>query len=147
MALRDGILTRMASLLSLEGRESRLGFWRLQLAFSAATAAIWCAGIFAVVYLGPWAELSLVILLPVFAMILSVTVRRLHYRSKGLLWIVPLGFGPYLLLAFAEHLGRSLAAAFVLLAALGLWVWGWAEIGFMDGADGANRFGPDPRAA
>jgi uncharacterized membrane protein YhaH (DUF805 family) len=141
-----------AALFSLDGRETRLNFWRLYLAINLATAVVWCADLFAVIGLGPWAGLLFLPLLPLGAMMSALVVRRVHDRGKNAAWALFFVFGPLILTEPAQALAsqisswQTLAALGMSLGGLALSIWGFIEIGLMKGAPGDNRYGPDPRA-
>ena len=141
-----------AALFSLDGRETRLNFWRLYLAINLATAVVWCADLFAVIGLGPWAGLLFLPLLPLGAMMSALVVRRVHDRGKNAAWALFFVFGPLILTEPAQALAsqtspwQTLAALGMSLGGLALSIWGFIEIGLMRGAPGDNRYGPDPRA-
>jgi len=140
------------ALFSLDGRETRLNFWRLYLAINLATAVVWCADLFAVIGLGPWAGLLFLALLPLGAMMATLVVRRVHDRGRNAAWALLFVFGPLILTEPAQAMAgetspwRVLAALGMSLGGLALSIWGFVEIGLMKGAPGDNRYGPGPRA-
>jgi uncharacterized membrane protein YhaH (DUF805 family) len=140
-----------AALFSLDGRETRLNFWRLYLAINLATAVVWCADLFAVIGLGPWAGLLFLPLLPLGAMMSALVVRRVHDRGKNAAWAIFFVFGPLILTEPAQALAgqtspwQTLAALGMSFGGLALSIWGFIEIGLMKGAPGDNRYGPGPR--
>jgi uncharacterized membrane protein YhaH (DUF805 family) len=142
----------LAALFSVDGRETRLGFWRLYLSITAVTALVWCASLFAIIGLGPWAGFALLALLPLGAMMSALVVRRVHDRGKNALWALFFVFGPLVLTEPAQSLAANpnppqmLAALGLSMAGLALSIWSFIEIGMMKGSAGANRYGPDPSA-
>lgn len=94
---------------------------------------------------GPYGPLSALFALGTFLPSLAVGVRRLHDTDRSGWWLL-IGYGP-------------LAFALALLAAgnmqFGMMLLGAAAIGFLallvlmvlEGSQGANQFGPDPKRA
>lgn len=88
----------------------------------------------------------------------AVIVKRLHDREKGAIWLLPFIVLPWLLDAFVwwsgpmAHgwpqdlfigpVGMARGAAYVLALALCLWM--LADLYFLRGTAGNNRFGRDP---
>ena len=140
-----------AALFSLDGRETRLNFWRLYMAINLATAVVWCADLFAVIGLGPWAGLLFLPLLPLGAMMSALVVRRVHDRGKNAAWALFFVFGPLILTEPAQALAsqtspwQTLAVLGMSFGGLALSIWGFIEIGLMKGAPGDNRYGPGQR--
>jgi uncharacterized membrane protein YhaH (DUF805 family) len=137
-------------LFSLRGRASRLGFWRFYLGITAASAVVWCGGLFAIIGLGPWAGFLLLALFPLWAMSAALVVRRVHDRGRGTPWAVIFVFGPLALIEPAQTLLRgpnpdlTPMATILAWAGLALGAWGFVEIGFRRGTAGPNPYGPDP---
>ncbi len=84
---------------------------------------------------------------------LAQTVKRLHDRNKGAAWLLAfivlplvLEFAAMFLYVAGGFSKSSLAAAFCNLAGLFLWIWAFAELLFLRGTAGDNRFGRDPLA-
>jgi uncharacterized membrane protein YhaH (DUF805 family) len=73
-------------------------------------------------------------------------IKRLHDRDRSGWWIVPLVLAPGLFGQFEDQLGDSYAGAVLGLIAFVLYVWGFIELGCLNGTRGPNRFGPDPLA-
>ena len=143
---------KFAALFSLDGRETRLSFWRLYLAINLVTTVVWCADLFAVIGLGPWAGVLFLALLPLGAMMSALVVRRVHDRGKNAAWALFFVFGPLILTEPAQALAsqtsswQTLAALGMSFSGLALSIWGFVEIGLMKSAPGDNRYGPGPRA-
>ena len=152
-AVLGGLCVNLVALFSVDGRETRLGFWRLYLSITAVSAVIWCASLFAIIGLGPWAAFALLALLPLGAMMTALVVRRVHDRGKNALWAVFFVFGPLALTEPAQSLAANpnppqmLAALGLSLAGLALSIWSFIEIGLMKGDAGVNRYGPGPVAS
>ena len=142
-------MDRMQALFSFKGRASRLTYWRVGLATSFAVAVIWVATIFVAMGAGDIAVIPLLLILPVLAANLAVCIRRLHDRNKSAWWLVVFWAAPLLLLGAAQRLSDpsgegSPAAMAAALAAVGLQLWAFIEIGFRRGTPGDNRYGPPP---
>jgi uncharacterized membrane protein YhaH (DUF805 family) len=141
--------TFLQRMFSIEGRVSRLGFWRFQVVQSLATAALWCLTIVATMA-GGWLGLAPLLLIAlVVAAAIYVAIRRLHDRNRSAWWLLAFTVGPYLSLTLAQLLSRL--GAIGLLAALPLSLVGvvlaalsWIELGFRRGTRGPNRFGRPP---
>jgi uncharacterized membrane protein YhaH (DUF805 family) len=83
----------------------------------------------------------------------ALIVKRLHDRDKSALWYPLFGLAPalcyHLGVVYSSNISNVLSPAqqaFWLLGGI-LWVWAIVELGFMPGAKGPNRYGPDPRGA
>lgn len=140
---------------SVNGRLSRLGYWRWQLAllviastgFGAAAALTMSGAPRAV------AALAFVLTIAAFAASFCVIVRRLHDRGRGAWWLIPLQILPWGLHIGSGYVQSTLyseadprlpwAIGAVLLALL-LNLWAFIEIGVLRGQKAANRFGPPP---
>lgn len=141
------IREQIADLFAFKGRLTRLAFWRGALRLQILLAVFWAGGLFLMMGIG---KAGAILLLPVIAIMvgdLSITVRRLRDRDKGLAWCALFLLGPTLLGAGAQVLAETRiptnvwAGLLLLIAALALGVWSWIEIGFLRGVAGANRFG------
>jgi uncharacterized membrane protein YhaH (DUF805 family) len=76
----------------------------------------------------------------------AVSIKRLHDRNRSGWWIIPFIVAAGICGQFGDRLGGSWAAAFVGLAVFVAFIWGLAEMYFLKGTRGPNRFGPDPLA-
>ena len=76
----------------------------------------------------------------------ATTIKRLHDRNKSGWWIVPFFIVSNLLSKIGDRLGDSNVAVFLVLIAFVLNLWAVAELLFLKGTSGPNRFGPDPLA-
>lgn len=81
---------------------------------------------------------------------LAMTVRRLHDRGKSWYWLLLFLVLPNLLYAAGEALKEMEAGEDAMFLcgffSIALSLWAFAELFFMRGTAGANRFGPDPLA-
>ncbi|NGM51625.1 DUF805 domain-containing protein [Caulobacter sp. 602-2] len=140
---------RLKPIFAFSGRTSRLGYWRTQVGLALATAVVLTLTVLATQAGGWLGAVPSLLFLPVLVAGLAVAVRRLHDRGKPAWWIAVFAAGPYALSGLASGLyaGDSvliLAAPLLALAALGLSVWAWVELGFLRGARGDNRYGAEP---
>ena len=97
---------------------------------------------------------AVILLLVVYAVVASM-VKRLHDRDRSGHWLwlfvflplfAPLGVSVLLTSLQPPALLSKLANVAVGLLAVVFLAWGVVELGFLPGTEGANRFGPDPRA-
>lgn len=77
---------------------------------------------------------------------LAISIKRLHDRGWSGWWIVPLFVLPNFFDDLVHWLPHSYLRPLLQVVLLILWIWGLVEMGFLQGADGDNRFGPDPLA-
>jgi uncharacterized membrane protein YhaH (DUF805 family) len=138
------------SLLGFGGRLPRLRYFLLGLVtlalFAAAMGVIVLATRVPGVSVRTAAIAGAVVVLVVASVVgAGLTVRRLHDLDLSGWWILAIWLGPAALqqailrLAGDPKPGNALAAAVELAIGLALWL--------LPGTPGANRFGPDPRAA
>lgn len=142
-------MTRLQGLISFKGRSSRLTYWRVGLASTLALAVIWVTTIFVAMGAGGIAVIPLLLTLPVLTVNLAVCVRRLHDRNRSGWWLMVFWAAPLLFVGVARELSDqsgegSFAALLAAIAALGLQLWAFIEIGFRRGTPGDNRYGPPP---
>jgi uncharacterized membrane protein YhaH (DUF805 family) len=101
---------------------------------SAANPGLWIAGLIglAIVVFSIWTGLA-------------AGIKRLHDRNKSGWWILVFGALP---VAFGAASGLMGDAGYIgLLAALGVWLWAFIELGCLKGTTGPNVYGPDPLPA
>jgi len=140
----------MWALFSFHGRTSRLGFWRVQLLCVAVSAATMALASFAMTRIGPIAGVLFLALLPAAVIDVAVYLRRLHDRGKNVWWLLLFNLGPLFMIGLARQLVEQGSAAAVLvslplvLAGLGIDVWGWVECGFLRSQPTSNQFGEPP---
>jgi uncharacterized membrane protein YhaH (DUF805 family) len=147
-----GLLHRLKPIFALSGRASRLEYWRVQVGLALATALVLTLTVLATTAGGWLGAVPGLMFLPVLAAGVAVAVRRLHDRGKPAWWMAVFAAGPYALSGLTSGLyaGDSvliLAAPLLALAAIGLSLWAWVELGFLRGARGENRYGPEPAPA
>ncbi|HRD27335.1 MAG TPA: DUF805 domain-containing protein [Caulobacter sp.] len=136
-------------LFSFRGRTSRLTWWRVQLATSALIAALWVLTIFVAMGAGDIAAIPLLLILPVLAVTLATSVRRLHDRDRSAWWLLVFWAAPAACFAAASWLTEQAGdagppALAALIAGLAFELWSLVEIGLLSGSRGPNRFGPAP---
>jgi uncharacterized membrane protein YhaH (DUF805 family) len=76
----------------------------------------------------------------------ATTVKRLHDRDKNAWWLLLFLVAPTLLGSISTAMDESIAANLIGLDAVVLNLWGIAELLFLKGTSGPNRFGSDPLA-
>ena len=137
-------------LFGASGRIGRTRYWRSVLIYTGMglmtavilfTAANIAAPLFVVTVI--------VVAIPWLLWGISFTTERLHDRDKSAWWLVvfyvlPSGLGQLAKLGwFAGAVGAALHLTLA-LAAFGLTIWGFIEIGCLRGTAGTNTYGPDP---
>ncbi len=140
-------------LFSFSGRTTRLNYWRIYLASTAALAVVGCAGFFLATsfQIGALSAISLIGAAPIAWIGWARAVRRLHDRNKSGWWLLVFYAPVVAALALknpwvSANLSDAALAA-VSFAALALLAWGFVELGLLRGTRGPNQYGPDPLAA
>jgi uncharacterized membrane protein YhaH (DUF805 family) len=142
-------MDRLKAAFDVRGRASRLDFWRYQVVQALAGAIIVCLAVPATVVGGWLGAIPLLLVGPVLVAAVCISIRRLHDRNRPSWWVAPVMFGPFVLAGVAQlfgdsqEIGPTCGRLFFMLASLGMWAWGWVEIGFRRGTKGPNRFGPE----
>ena len=120
-------MTVMQKLFGWTGRIRRLDYWLLNIASSIVFALI--DVVLKAVFnssagseLGAAEVISLIMIVPSLWISIAITLKRCHDRDKGGGW----------------------AAFFILVPIVG-WIWGFIELGFLDGTQGPNRYGRSPK--
>lgn len=119
-------------LFGFSGRIRRLDYWLLSIATNVSIAVV---DVLQTLALNGWdlnaldrnpsipsGLISLALYVPSFWIGIALMLKRCHDRNKGGGWV----------------------AFFILVPIVG-WIWGFIELGFLDGAQGRNRFGPSPK--
>jgi|SRR5580704_755682 uncharacterized membrane protein YhaH (DUF805 family) len=119
------------------GRINRAEYWLSILKFTAA-------GLFAAVILATAAGIS-----AASHHRLAINTERLHDRSKSAWWllafyVIPDAFGRLSSTVWSAGSAGLILHYLLELAAFGLTVWGFVEIGCLRGIEGSNRYGPTP---
>jgi uncharacterized membrane protein YhaH (DUF805 family) len=145
----------LQDLVTFRGRMNRARYW-------GAILTVMCLSLVAVMIVaamrtavqGPvaWAALATVAGAMFIAMAVPcyfIAIKRLHDRDKSGHWLWLFCLAPAALNLLGKLLvaqGAPLFAIAIMLAGIGISVWGVVEIGFLRGTAGPNRFGPDPLA-
>jgi uncharacterized membrane protein YhaH (DUF805 family) len=132
------------------GRINRAEYWLSILKFTAA-------GLFAAVILATAAGIAtllliiaiVLVLIPRLMWSLVINAERLHDRSKRAWWllafyVIPGAFGRLSSTVWSAGSAGVILHYVLELAAFGLTVWGFVEIGCLRGIEGSNRYGPNP---
>jgi uncharacterized membrane protein YhaH (DUF805 family) len=85
--------------------------------------------------------LSVVIYIPLIVSGIFVGIKRLHDRDKSGWWLLVFYLVPALLNGFAD------VSSIFWIAALGISIWAFVELGCLRGTQGPNKYGPDPLAS
>jgi uncharacterized membrane protein YhaH (DUF805 family) len=145
-------------LFSFTGRINRSKYWLALLIYTAvwtsfiAASLVWLGGL-DLDNLFSLAGAGLMIWLVGFLLFivltwsgLAVGIKRLHDRDKSGWWILLFWLGPSILGGWPTTT-PNLAGGFLLsLAAGGIAIWGFVELGCLRGTPGPNQYGPDPLA-
>jgi uncharacterized membrane protein YhaH (DUF805 family) len=146
-------MSRLRSWLDFAGRTSRLSYWRCLLIINVLGMALYVLAIIvAMAGFGGSSVIATAALvgIPLLAWpAFAVSIRRLHDRGRSAWWILIFYLLPFVLEGGAQAAMRRggawvLLALGLVLAALGIAIWGWIEFGFLHGTRGANRFGQEP---
>ena len=91
---------------------------------------------------------TLIVFVVYIPMVISgfmVGIKRLHDRDKSGWWLLVF----YVLPGVLSTIGDSIAAGGLIfsLASFAVSIWALIELGFLRGAAGPNRYGPDPLAS
>ena len=139
-------MERIKPYLTFRGRTNRKPYW---LTFLSLIGVYFVAGLlgYSIPIAGPIVAAILVI--GALWVSFATLVRRLHDRSKGGWWLIPM-YLPVVILsvlaAGAEGAGEAEAAAGLNILSLPFSIWVFVELGCLRGTRGQNRFGPDPLA-
>ncbi|MBI1682446.1 DUF805 domain-containing protein [Caulobacter hibisci] len=119
-------------LFGASGRIRRRDYWLLSIAANVSIALI---DILQTLALGGWnvdmlgsepsglsGVISILLYVPTVWIGIALMLKRCHDRNKGGGWV----------------------AFFILVPIVG-WIWSFVELGFLDGTQGRNRFGPSPK--
>lgn len=146
----------LAFFFGFRGRINRAKFWLAMLIFFAVDLALMLLGL----ALGKGATFhffSYPVNLAIFVSSLATGIKRLHDRDRSAWWLVVFYFAPGLFALPAFFFMWAATGSFgdardlslfllrlCLMGAFALAIWGVAELGFLRGTTGYNRFGPDP---
>jgi uncharacterized membrane protein YhaH (DUF805 family) len=109
--------------------------------------------------LGIWALLTCILMVVIFIASLALTVKRLHDRDKGAVWLLVFWVLPFVLniIVFANRIAgmnaqtgtlppANPAMSVLSLVAFAFSIWAFVELYCLRGTTGDNRYGPDPLA-
>lgn len=134
------------ALMSLKGRTSRLGYWRIGLLANVLGLSAFALVVFATLVGGRLAAPLILLILPVIWIGIATTVRRLHDRGKSGWWALVF-YAPTFVVGAIEDLdGGGIGIVLLAWAALFISVWGFIEIGCLKGQATPNWHGPPPAA-
>lgn len=139
----------MRGLFDFAGRASRLEYWRVYLASVIVGGAVMVATMLAIERVGPLGGAVLLALMPMLAISVATGVRRAHDRGRRAIWLWIFGLGPFALQVAANLMTERgglllLPAVLLILAAIGLALWGLVDLGFRGGTPGPNAYGDTP---
>jgi|RhiMethySRZTD1v2_1073278.scaffolds.fasta_scaffold1726181_1 uncharacterized membrane protein YhaH (DUF805 family) len=138
-------------LLTFRGRMNRARYWRAVLTVLCISVAVAIfAGLLRAIGNVPMAAVAVFwgVLLIAFAVpCYFIAIKRLHDRNKSghWLWLFCLAPGALNLMGkMAVAQGATPVGMALMLAGIGVSIWGFLEIACLRGTTGPNRFGPDP---
>ena len=141
----------MLKFFSFNGRLSRLGYWRVGFICTLLIQAVWIAGLFGIMLVGPAGGAIFLAIVPVMAVNWATQLRRLHDRGKNVWWLLLFAFGPLIFLISADLLlthrisaPMAWAGLALLLAGQALNIWGVVEVAFLRGHQRPNQHGDVP---
>lgn len=139
---------RFVRYFSIEGRASRLEYWRFQQTQALVAALILIMTVPATLAGGWLGAIPFSLIVPLLIATVCVVIRRLHDRGLSARWVALFMLGPFALAALAAPLafsGKMIPVIWILsLSSVGLAIWGFVEVGVRRGTKGENRFGPEP---
>lgn len=144
-------MDRLKTLLSFQGRATRLEYWRWFLMSSVLTAGLFVASISIALTEAPGSKILAGVLLAGVPLLLwpglAVSVRRLHDRNKSGWWAALFWGMPIVANALASgwiRQGGGAIGALLALVTMIVGLWGLVELGFLRGARGLNSYGAEP---
>lgn len=141
-----GMLAAMSLLKEMfasSGRIDRGLYWRVLLLYMGALLILGFIGAFIGFALTGHGYVDLAV--PILALSIPISVKRLHDRDKSGWWLIAFFVLPEALNRTDGLDGTGLPLAFSFASAM-LSIWAFVELGFLRGTVGPNRFGPDPLA-
>jgi uncharacterized membrane protein YhaH (DUF805 family) len=142
-----GNVDLVALLTTYQGRINRAKYWIAVLCFLIIGIALGILGfIFSMIGdIGTYLILivSVVVYIGMMVAGIFVGIKRLHDRNKSGWWLLVFMFAPGILSAVGFMIGSFVATIFS-LAAFGITVWMFVELGCLRGTVGPNQYGPDP---
>jgi uncharacterized membrane protein YhaH (DUF805 family) len=142
-----GNVDLIALLSTYQGRINRAKYWIAVLCYLIIGIALGILGfIFSMIgEIGTYLILIISVVVYIAMMVSGVFVgiKRLHDRNKSGWWLLVFMFAPGILSAIGFMIG-SFFATICSLAAFGITVWMFVELGCLRGTVGPNQYGPDP---
>jgi len=156
----------LQDLLTFRGRMNRAKYWEAALILTgiaivmgliaAATLAMIQSGVAAAYLKHPvGVPVAFVVIMSVALLALAIpgcfiAIKRLHDRNKSGHWLWLFCLAPTVLnllgkLAVAQ--GAAQVGMVIMLASIGISIWGFVDMACLPGTSGPNRFGPDPLQA
>jgi len=146
----------LQDLLTFRGRMNRARYWEAALILMGIAIVMGLiAGATLVMIKSSVAAAALAIIAAVALLALAIpgyfiAIKRLHDRNKSghWLWLFCLAPGVLNLLGkLAVAQGAPLVGIVIMLASIGISIWGFVDVACLPGTSGPNRFGPDPLRA
>lgn len=130
-------------LFAFTGRANRAEYWTVAVAGWAAIASI-RAAVAGSGTTDPAVDLVVLLFVPILAVMLATSARRLHDRGKSGWWLLVFTVTPAVISTFAAVVWFESRGTIAMSVgpSLVLSIWGWAEMGFLPAGRGADRFGP-----
>jgi len=144
-----GNVDLIALLSTYQGRINRAKYWVAFLCFLIIGIALGILGfIFSMIGdIGTYLILIISVVVYIAMMVagIFVGIKRLHDRNKSGWWLLVFMFAPGILSGIGFAIGGFIATI-LSLAAFGITVWMFVELGCLRGTVGPNQYGPDPIA-
>ena len=136
-------MKRLLQLFAFTGRANRAESWTVAVAGWCVIASIYTA-VGASGVTNPAVDLVVLLYLPLLAVMLATSTRRLHDRGKSAWWLLLFTATPAVLtlLAVVVEFETRAMVAMSHGPSLVLSIWGWAEMGFLPAGKDADRYGP-----
>lgn len=133
-------MTVLSFFFSARGRIGRSQYW-LGMAGVAGTFGV----AMALAFLTPIAYAAAPLIVAAIVALYILAIKRLHDRNKSGWWTLVFLWAPGVLDRISNKVAEESALWWMLvLIACALSLWGLIELGFLRGAKGDNRYGPDP---
>ncbi|HST09779.1 MAG TPA: DUF805 domain-containing protein [Terriglobales bacterium] len=146
----------LEDLLTFRGRMNRARYWEVALILMGIAIVMGLIAVATIAMIqSRVAAAVLVVVMSVALLALAVpgyfiAIKRLHDRNKSGHWLWLFSLAP----AVLNLLGRLVVAQgaaqvgmVIMLASIGISIWGFVDMACLPGTSGPNRFGPDPLQA